>query len=108
MDFPSRRFHHALGRRERPGLGPMRHHGPIRWYNPTLEDFEWREVPTTDEQALQVLDDSPYSATCTQTYREWRQLGAAIEAALIRAGEAAQEQSQNAKREGVDALPRRG
>jgi len=78
----------------------MRHHSEIRWYNPTLEDFEWREVPTTDEQALEVLDSSPYSAICTQTYREWRQLGAAIDAALIRAGEAAKEQSEDAKREG--------
>ena len=30
----------------------MEHHSSIRWYNPKLEDFEWREVPTTDEQAL--------------------------------------------------------
>ena len=78
----------------------MRHHSQIRWYNPTLEHFEWREVPTTDEQALEVLDSSPYSALCTQTYRERRQLGAAIDAALIRAGEAAKEQSEDAKREG--------
>jgi hypothetical protein len=80
----------------------------MRWYNPTLEDFEWREVPITDEQALQVLDSSPYSATCTQTYREWRQLGASMAAALIRAGEAAKEQSEREQREAVDALPRRG
>ena len=104
MDFPLRRFHQALGWCERQGLGPMTHHGQIRWYNPTLEDFEWREVPTTDEQALQLLVGSPYSATCTQTYREWRQLGAAIEAALMRAGEAAKEQKSEAeKREGDDA-----
>jgi hypothetical protein len=80
----------------------------MRWYNPTLEDFEWREVPTTDEQALKVLDGSPYSATCTQTYSEWRRLGASMAAALIRAGEAAKEQSEREQREGVDALPRRG
>jgi hypothetical protein len=103
MDFPSRRFYHALGRRERLGLGPMTHHGQLRWYNPTLEDFEWRAVPTTDEQALEVLEGSPYSATCAQTYREWRQLGASIEAALMRAGEAAKEQSQDEEREGDDA-----
>ena len=75
----------------------------IRWYNPTLEDFEWREVPPTDEQALELLDGSPYSATCTQTYREWRQLGASIGAALMRAGEAAKEQSEDEKREGDEA-----
>jgi len=100
MDFASRRFYHALGRRERQGIGPMTPHGQIRWYNPALEDYEWRAVPTTDEQALEVLDGSPYSAICTHTYREWRQLGAAIEAALIRAGEAAKEQSEHEKREG--------
>jgi len=103
MDFASRYFYHALGRRERQGLGPMTPHGQIRWYNPALEDFEWRAVPTTDEQALEVLDGSPYSATCTQTYREWRQLGASIGAALIRAGEAAKEQSDDAMQEGDDA-----
>jgi hypothetical protein len=81
----------------------MTHLGQIRWYNPTLEDFEWREVPRTDEQALQVLKGSPYSATCTQTYREWRQLGASMAAALMRAGEAAKEQSEDEKREGDDA-----
>jgi len=100
MDFPSRRFYHALGRRERLELGLMTHHGQIRWYNPTLEDFEWRAVPTTDEQALELLDSSPYSSTCTQTYREWRQLGASIGAALMRAGEAAKELSENQEREG--------
>jgi hypothetical protein len=103
MDFASQRFYHALGRRERQGLGPMTPHGQIRWYNPALEDYEWREVPTTDEQALEVLQGSPYSETCTQTYSEWRQLGATIEAALIRAGEAAKEQSEDAKREGDNA-----
>ena len=77
----------------------MTRHGQIRWYNPALEDYEWRAVPTTDEQALEVLDGSPYSETCTPTYREWRQLGATLEAALIRAGEAAKEQSEHEKRE---------
>ena len=86
----------------------MTHHGQIRWYNPTLEDFEWREVPTTDEQALQLLVGSPYSSTCTQTYREWRGLGASMAAALMRAGEMAKEQSEREQRAGVDAPPRRG
>jgi hypothetical protein len=104
MDFSSRQFNQALGRRERLGLGPMRHHGQMRWYNPTLEDFEWRAVPTTDEQALEMLDGSPYSATCTRTYREWRQLGASIGAALMRAGEAVKEQkSEHEKGQGDDA-----
>jgi hypothetical protein len=63
----------------------------IRWYNPSLNAFEWRKVPESDEEALSLLEGAPYSATCTQTFREWRQLGASIEAALIRAGEAARQ-----------------
>jgi hypothetical protein len=100
MDFASRQFYQALGRQ---GPGLMTHHGHIRWYNPTLEDFEWRAVPLTDEQALSLLEGSPYSATCTHTYREWRQLGASIKAALMRAGEAAKQQSEHEKRESPDA-----
>ena len=75
----------------------MGHAGPIRWYNPKLEDFEWREVPPTDEQAFEVLDGSPCSPTCTRTYRHWRELGASIAAALIRAGETAKEEIENRK-----------
>ena len=81
----------------------MAHLSRIRWYNPRLNTFEWREVPRSDEEALSLLEGSPYSATCTQTYREWRQLGAAIGAALIRAGEAANEQSQDARPKDDDA-----
>jgi len=77
----------------------MAHLSRIRWYNPRLNTFEWREVPESDEEALSLLEGSPYSATSTQTYREWRQLGAAIGAALIRAGEAAKEQSEDEMRE---------
>jgi hypothetical protein len=64
----------------------------IRWYNPKREDFEWREVPQSDEEALSLLEDSPYTPTCTDTYRQWRELRASITAALIRAGEAAKEE----------------
>jgi hypothetical protein len=78
----------------------MAHHNRIRWYNPRLNTFEWREVPESDEEALSLLEGSPYSALCTHTYREWRQLGAAIEAALMRAGEAAKEQSEDEMQEG--------
>jgi hypothetical protein len=81
----------------------MADHSRIRWYNPRLNTFEWREVPQSDEEALSLLEGSPYSATCTQTYREWRQLGAAIGAALMRAGEAAKQQSEAEKREGDEA-----
>jgi hypothetical protein len=32
----------------------------VRWYNPKLEDFEWREVPQSDEEALSLLEGSPH------------------------------------------------
>jgi hypothetical protein len=72
----------------------MAQKSPIRWYNPKLGLYEWREVPQTDEQALELLEDSPYSRTCTQTYCEWRALGATITAALIRAGEATNDERE--------------
>ena len=75
----------------------MAHHSPIRWYNPELDTFEWREVPQTDEEALKVLDSSSYAPRCTETYQEWRNLGATIVAALIRAGEAAKEAREDVK-----------
>ena len=65
--------------------------GRVRWYNPKLVGFEWREVPASDDEALAVLAGSPHTPVCTETYREWRALGVSIAAALIRAGEAARE-----------------
>jgi hypothetical protein len=82
----------------------MEPHGLIRWYNPTLDDFEWREVPQTDEQALETLGGSPHSPACTETYREWRNLGASIGAALMRAGETAKAERDDAQREGDDIV----
>ena len=67
----------------------------IRWYNPALEDFEWREVPKSDEEALSLLEGTQYSPTCIETYGEWRELGASIMSALIRAGEAAREEDES-------------
>lgn len=61
----------------------------IRWYNPKLKSFEWREVPESDGEALSLLEGSLYTSTCTKTYQEWRGLGSSITVALIRAGEAA-------------------
>jgi hypothetical protein len=89
--------------REQVGLRLVAHHSSIRWYNPKLEDFEWREVPESDEEALSLLEGSPYSPISTETYREWRNLGAPIAEALIRAGEAAKEESDYEKGEGGDA-----
>lgn len=72
----------------------MGRHERMRWYNPKLEDFEWREVPQSDEEAISLLDGSPYTPACENTYREWRTLGAGIMASLIRAGEAAREEGE--------------
>jgi hypothetical protein len=66
----------------------------IRWYNPNLEDFEWREVPKSDEEALSLLEGSPYGPICIETYRDWRGLGSSIAAALIRAGEVGRDEAQ--------------
>ncbi len=81
----------------------MAHHSRIRWYNPTLNTFEWREVPESDEEALSLLESSSYSPTSTEVYWEWRNLGASIGEALMRAGEAAKEESDYEKEEGGDA-----
>ena len=50
----------------------------MRWYNPKLEDFEWREVPQTDEGALSLLEGFPDCERYAGIYREWRNLGAPI------------------------------
>lgn len=52
------------------------------------------EVPESDEEALSLLEGSPYSPTCIETYREWRGLGSSIAAALIRAGEVGRDEAQ--------------
>jgi hypothetical protein len=65
----------------------------MRWYNFKLKDFEWRTVPESDEEALALLDGYPDCEAYAQVYREWRELGASITAALIRAGEAAEKRT---------------
>jgi hypothetical protein len=69
----------------------------IRWYNPKLENFEWRAVPKSDEAALALLDDYPSCERYAKVkvYEEWRALGAPIMAALIRVGETAKEELRN-------------
>ena len=64
----------------------------MRWYNPQLGTFEWREVPKTDEEALSLLRGYAGAQAHAAVYEEWRQLGADIMAALIRAGETAKEE----------------
>ena len=69
----------------------MAEQNQMRWYNPSLRDFEWREMPKSDKEALSLLEGYPGAEDYAAVYREWRTLGAGIMAALIRAGEAAKE-----------------
>ena len=59
----------------------------MRWYNPSLGEFEWREVPLSDKEALSLLEGYPNAYLHAEVYKEWRDLGASIMSALIRAGE---------------------
>jgi hypothetical protein len=63
----------------------------MRWYNPSLRDFEWRDAPEGDEEAVAILEDSSRSRPCVEVYWKWRNLGATVTASLIRTGEAAKE-----------------
>ncbi|MEJ7872181.1 MAG: hypothetical protein WKF67_07960 [Rubrobacteraceae bacterium] len=63
----------------------------LRWYNPAIRHFEWRELPETDEEALALLEWVPGSQPCVEVYRDWRKLGATVSASLIRAGEVARD-----------------
>jgi hypothetical protein len=63
----------------------------VRWYNPSLRGFEWRNPPEDDEEAVAILDESSKSQPYVEVYRKWRNLGATIPMSLIRAGEAAKE-----------------
>ena len=74
----------------------MAHHSSIRWYNPKPDNFEWRKVPQTDEEASELLDGYPGCGPYAVVYREWRNLGASIAVALIQAGEAAKEERDDA------------
>ncbi len=63
----------------------------MRWYNPRLGGFEWREVPESDREAFCLLDGCSGNELCARVYGEWRELGASIMVSLIRAGEAVRE-----------------
>ncbi|MEJ7843932.1 MAG: hypothetical protein WKF95_19395 [Rubrobacter sp.] len=41
----------------------------IRWYSPSLGDFEWREMPETDEEALRLLYGPSDDRACVEVYR---------------------------------------
>jgi hypothetical protein len=80
----------------------MAHRNHIRWYNHTQNAYKWREVPKSDEQALKLLEDSAYSPKSTETYQEWRNLGASITMALMRAGEAARDEREDQNEEATE------
>jgi hypothetical protein len=69
----------------------------MRWYNPKLKGFEWRDVPKSDKEAFVLLSSSSYPSASTDTYRHWRSLGASITAALMRASEEAAEEERSYK-----------
>ena len=70
----------------------------MRWYNPSLRGFEWRNSPEGDKEALAILDESVRSQPYVEVYWRWRNLGATVMASLIRAGEAAKD-ADDAKRD---------
>jgi hypothetical protein len=63
----------------------------MRWHNPSLMGFEWRDAPDGDEEAQAILNESSRSRPYIETYWSWRNLGATVTVSLIRAGEAAKE-----------------
>jgi hypothetical protein len=56
------------------------------WYNPTTRTSERVEAPSTDEQAIQMLDGHPDSATLVSEYAKLRRSGTPIERALVWVG----------------------
>ena len=70
----------------------------MRWYNPKLGGFEWREEPTSDKEVLSLLEGHPSCEHLSGVYREWRDLGASIASAFIRTGEAAKKSDEGKTR----------
>jgi hypothetical protein len=56
------------------------------WYNPTTRTSERVQAPSTDEQAICMLDGHPNSATFVSEYAELRGSGTPIERALVSVG----------------------
>jgi hypothetical protein len=56
------------------------------WYNPTTHTSERAQAPSTDEQAIQMLEGHPASATFVSEYAELRSSGTPIERALVSVG----------------------
>ena len=56
------------------------------WYNPTTCTSERAQAPSTDEQAIRMLDGHPDSATFVSEYAKLRRSGTPIERALVLVG----------------------
>ena len=56
------------------------------WYNPTTRTSERAQAPSTDEQAIRMLDGHPDSATLVSDYAKLRRSGMPIERALVLVG----------------------
>src|SRR5215208_2524532 len=56
------------------------------WYNPTTRTSERVQAPSTDEQAIRMLDGHPNSATLVSDYAKLRRSGTPIERALVLVG----------------------
>lgn len=78
----------------------MRRH----WFDPVEERWMFREVPATEEQALRFLRSAPGAEAYLKVYREWRVLGAGVEAALLRVSAFARETEEAEERR--DDAPR--
>ena len=56
------------------------------WYNPSTRTSERAQSPSTDEQAIRMLDGHPASATFVSEYAKLRRSGTPIERALVLVG----------------------
>jgi hypothetical protein len=56
------------------------------WYNPTTRTSQRVEAPSTDEQAIQMLAGTKYSAVFVKEYCELRRSGSPIQQALVLVG----------------------
>ncbi len=72
----------------------------MRWYNPALGCFEWRDLPEDDDEALALLEGEPGSRPYVEVYREWRKLGATVVVSLMRTGEAARDAGEGGREGG--------
>jgi hypothetical protein len=75
----------------------MEHQGRMRWYNPRLEDFEWREVPKNEQEALSLLDGSFVPQHVRLFIASGGSWGASITVALIRARQLGKKRSTRAR-----------